>query len=91
MARGVKLTKDKVAQMIVKKAGNISEVADAMKVSRTTVYNKINKHEDLSRLLTETRNSLIDCAESQLIKGINEGDPMLIIFVLKEYSKNRGY
>lgn len=91
MARGVKLTKDKVAQMIVKKAGNISEVARAMKVSRKAVYAKINQHEDLAELLADTRAELIDLAESKLRSQIDKENITAIIFTLKTQGRNRGY
>lgn len=71
--------------------GNVSAVARKLKVSRTTLYNFINAHEQIKAELSDTREELVDIAESALFKNILSGDPASIFFFLKTQAKHRGY
>lgn len=71
--------------------GNVSAVARKLKVSRTTLYNFINKHQQIKDELADTREELVDIAESALFKNILAGDAASIFFFLKTQGKHRGY
>ncbi len=60
-------------------------------MTRQTLYNWIEKDEDLLDVQTQAREALLDLAESQLYKKIEEGDLTSIIFALKTIGKRRGY
>lgn len=77
--------------MLGKKAGNISEVAKSLNVSRTTVYEWINTDEKFKKALDDQQEALIDFAESSLLKSINNGSDTATIFFLKTKGKKRGY
>ncbi len=74
---------------MVAKTGNLTEVARAFKVSRTTVYDWIAKDKGFQRVQTEAREALLDFTESQakiLMTGVpryeaDEKDPTKMKFV----------
>lgn len=68
-----KFDKQTLIKLIQSKYGNMTHIANAMQVSRTTVWVWINEDEELKLALKEARESMIDFAESQLyskIRGI---------------------
>lgn len=85
------LTVKQVEQAIKQKDGNITEVAEAFGVARSTIYRKIKKHESLKVVLEDARESLVDLAEGQLRREVRKGNITAIIFTLKTLGKSRGY
>lgn len=85
------LTIEDVREALEKTEGNVTEAARALGVSRTAIYKKINKHEELEGVLDDTRNALVDLAESELRKAIKGGNITAIIFTLKTQGRVRGY
>lgn len=81
----------KIQQTLQAKAGNVSETAKALNVSRTTLYKYINKSPVLQKTLDDAREHLVDMAESALLRGIMQGNMTAVIFALKTQGKDRGY
>jgi len=76
---------------LIDSMGNISESCKAVQISRQTFYNWIEKDGEFKRKVDEVNESLIDFAETQLMKKIKEGDTTALIFFLKTKGKTRGY
>lgn len=52
---------------------------------------RIEKNEELKRMIGEKRESTIDHVESALMQLIDSGNPAAIIFFLKTRGRERGY
>jgi hypothetical protein len=87
MALKIKETKDE----IIKQHGNIAMVAKSFNVSRTTVYNFMEKHPDVKDVLSDEREKMLDNVESSLYNQALEGNTTAMIFFLKTQGKGRGY
>lgn len=98
---------ERLIAMLRKTGGNVSQVAAALHVSRTMVYNWIKADPELEDALEDVRESLLDNAETLLQQHIL-GEPALdewgkqigwkrlpdltaVIFFLKTKGKTRGY
>jgi hypothetical protein len=76
---------------IIKHRGNMSEVAKAMKISRKTIYNRMEDFPELKDVIAEARDIGVDEAEGLLRKRMLAGDTTAIIFYLKTQGRWRGY
>lgn len=85
------LTTEKIADALQKKMGNVTEAAKALKVARQTLHRRIGEDEALQAVLVDARETLVDIAESALVKQIKQGNTAAIIFTLKTQGKGRGY
>jgi predicted transcriptional regulator len=85
------LTVEQIAVALQKKAGNITEAAKALKVTRQALHKRINDDELLKSTLIDAREALVDMAESEARKQIRKGNTAIIIFTLKTLGKERGY
>lgn len=79
------------AQAITEAQGLISVAARRLGVSRSAVYNAINRHPTVAEAAEDARERTTDLAEGKLYGKINDGDITAIIFYLKTQAKNRGY
>lgn len=85
------LTVEQIAHALERKAGNITEAAKALKVTRQALHKRIGEDESLRQVLVNARETLVDVAESHLLKQIKRGNTAAIIFTLKTQGKERGY
>jgi GTP cyclohydrolase II len=85
------LTIEQIAHALERKAGNITDAARSLKVTRHALYKRIHSDETLQQVLVDAREALVDVAESQLLKQIKVGNTAAIIFTLKTQGKSRGY
>lgn len=85
------LTVEQIVNALEKKAGNITEAANALKVTRQALYKRISEDETLQEALVAAREALVDMAESEARKQIKRGNTAIIIFTLKTLGRNRGY
>lgn len=89
---GVPLDPKVIAQLIVKHAGNLSRVADALGSHRNAIRTVVDRHEDLKKLLVDSRERQIDeLEESCWQDAIEHRDTALRCFLLKTQAKSRGY
>jgi hypothetical protein len=79
------------AALIEQFGGNVSAVARALKVSRTTMHKRIKRSVFLKHAVSECREELLDEAEAKLVEAIRRGEPWAICFYLKTQGKQRGY
>lgn len=86
-----RLTVQQIEEALKAKAGNIAAAARDLGVARTTIYRQIEKSPGLQELLTDTREELVDIAESALRREVLNGNITAIIFTLKTQGKARGY
>lgn len=88
-----KVTDAQLKQAITDADGVLSEVARALGVDRKTVYNRIERSEDLQAAVDQARETLTDVAEYELGKAIRAGNMTAIIFHLKgsPTGRKRGY
>lgn len=85
------LTTEQIANALAKKAGNVTDAAKALKVTRQALHLRIKDDESLQQIVTDAREALVDIAESMLVKQIRRGNTAAIIFTLKTQGKARGY
>lgn len=85
------ITIDALREKIIEKRGNLSAVARALKITRKTVYSKIQDHPELVESVIEGRETSLDDAEQGLDDLVKQGNVAAIIFKLKTQGKSRGY
>lgn len=85
------LTVEEIAKVLKAKAGNVSQTATALKVTRQALYKRLEADETLQQIVTDAREAMVDVAESALLKQIKRGNTAAIIFALKTQGKSRGY
>ncbi len=87
----MKLVKKAVIEALKKTNANISIAAKALGVNRSSLYDFVNKHDDLKQLVTDERESLVDVAESALKSAVVAKEAWAVCFTLKTIGKHRGY
>ncbi len=82
-----------IAQALQQSAGNITEAARSLGMSRTGLHLRISKTTSLQQVVKEEREALIDMAESALRTEILGGNMTAIIWALKASpeAKRRGW
>lgn len=85
-------TSAKKAIVAIKQSqGFVTTAAKKLGISRTQLYNIINKHSTVKEALIDAREEMKDFAEAQLFKNIRDGKETSLIFYLKTQAKERGY
>lgn len=82
---------EQIKDALIKAKGFISQAAINLKCEPQTVRNYIARYPELNDVLKEQRESLLDFAESKLIKNMDKGDTTSLIFFLKTQGRTRGY
>jgi len=78
-------------EALEKTAFNVSAACRMVGIDRRTHYDWLHKSNTYKKRCEEIQESLIDLAESQLLKKIKKEDLGAIIFFLKTKGKKRGY
>lgn len=86
-----RLTKTKIKKALIDCKGNVTDVAKSLNCTRKTVYNYINKYDDVKEARLDATEAAIDYVENKLFSKIEEGNITAIIFYLKTIGKTRGY
>ena len=86
-----KVSNDDIVHTYEKKGANISATCIALGIDRKTFYNRRKASEELNDRLSSVEESLIDFAESKLMKAITDDNLTATIFYLKTKGRNRGY
>lgn len=71
--------------------GNLSAAADSLGCTRQTLYNLAERDESVAAALAESRERLIDKAETVVADKIEQGDLGAARFVLQTIGSHRGY
>jgi len=83
--------KKQILELYPKKACNVSAVCSAVGITRKTFYDYVNSDSDFKESIEESKEALLDNAESVLQKKIMGEDTISLIFFLKTKGRGRGY
>ena len=86
-----KVVRDNFIKVLEANAGNVTMACKKIGITRQTYHNWIDRFDDFREQVESVHESLIDFAESALMKKIKEGDTTSIIFFLKTKGRRRGY
>lgn len=86
-----RFTPEQVVAAIELTQGNVSLAARNLNTSRSTLYNYLIKYPELKQALADTRESMMDHAESALRNAAIKGEGWAVCFMLKCLGKSRGY
>lgn len=82
----------KLFKQAIKGSGGIqSVIAERLKISRGRTSQYIKKYPKFKKLLDIEREKVIDIAESELFKALNNGEKWAINKILKTIGAKRGY
>jgi hypothetical protein len=92
---GRKVGKKRFREAISECYGIVGDVCKALNISRSSYYNYLRDY-DLKDVVKESRNTIVDIAESQLMRHVTEvnggfGDFQAIKFVLSTFGKDAGW
>ncbi len=85
------ISNEQVLKAFSKKGCNHSATADALNITRATLWKWRKEDPELDEMMTDAEESLIDFSESKLMEAIQEGNLTATIFHLKTKGKSRGY
>lgn len=85
-----KLKKKEVEAKLRELSGNMFVTAQALGISRQTLYSFVKKH-GLEDVVQEARESMTDIAETSLKRAVINGEAWAVCFTLKTLGKSRGY
>lgn len=94
--RGKKLYKTLISEQIEfalrMTDGNITKASRMLGVYPQQIRRRCRREPELQKVLDESREQVVDEAESQLMKGVKAGDKdMIKIALSSRYAKSRGY
>lgn len=81
----------KIRQALIDARGNVSAVARDLKRSRSVIKQHIDKSVELTALVAELRETIIDTAEDNIFLAVETGDLEASKFILRTVGKDRGY
>lgn len=83
--------REEVIDLLRKNYGNISQTAKALHTNRRTIYNYIERHKTVKAALMESREMMVDLAESKTVEKVKAGEWPAIKEVLSKMGKARGW
>lgn len=91
--------REKIEQALKKQKGRLTYACKDLNCTYRVLKKHIDEHPDLQELLVRLRNefdcTLLDMAESSLVRGMSESDPNAYLrsafYVLNHKGKDRGY
>ena len=86
-----KYTYEQIAKALEVGHGMVSYAAKALGCNRLTIYNWMDKHPELRKIIDGERERLLDVAENSLFKAAEKGEAWAVCFTLKTVGKHRGY
>lgn len=89
--KAIQNRKKQILELYPKKACNVSAVCSSVGITRKTFYDYVNSDSDFKEAIEESKEALLDNAESVLQKKIMGEDTISLIFFLKTKGKARGY
>ncbi len=66
-------------------------IVERVQCSRQTLENAIERWPELSHLIAEENNNIVDVAESKLLEQVNAGKLQAVLFTLETKGKDRGW
>lgn len=86
-----RFTKEQVKQALTDARGFVTKASGILGCSHQTIYNFINKYEDVREHKKLIDEEYLDLAENKLLTLVNEKNLGAICFYLKCKGKDRGY
>lgn len=71
-----------VKKLLLAKGGNMTAVAKAIKMSRSSLYQKVKRSPALMQVWEDSREALVDLAEDKLMTEVESGNMTAIAYVL---------
>jgi hypothetical protein len=87
----INYTEDEILAAIKGSGGIMSTVAKRLNCHWTTADRNIKINENAKRAMEDENESILDLAESVLIKSVREGDMPSVFYYLNNKGKKRGY
>lgn len=88
---GKRLSKKRVKEALQQTRGAVYLAAQILDVSHTTVYNYVNKYDDIAEIKEFYDNEMVDIAEQGLRDALKKKDAWAIKYTLSTKGKHRGY
>jgi hypothetical protein len=82
---------NKIAEALRKTHGNFMLAARMLGCSRQTIWLRVQKSEDLQKVVEDERAGFVDVAEGALYAAVLNNEPWAVQFALKNLGKERGY
>lgn len=86
-----RLTKKRVREALYKSRGVITAAAKMLGVTRKHLSAYVHKDPDLVAARAEAREMLLDVAENNLYRAVEEGQPWAVQYTLSRLGKGRGF
>ena len=86
-----KYTHKQMIHEIREAKGILAVAARRLGCTRQTVYNYLQRHQEIKDAYDDANESNIDFVENKLMMAINDGNITAMIFFLKTKGKDRGY
>ena len=91
MAKKQKFTKKQIKDALEAAGGFVTKAAKMLNCECMTVYNYINRYDDIKEFKKSIDERYLDLAESKLIGLMNDSNLGALCFFLKCKGKSRGY
>src|SRR5262245_47618577 len=91
MARTFKFSFDQTVQALKASAGVIQHAANALKVSRHSLENRIVNDPRLAKALEDIKEKPLDIAEGNVMRALEAGDGRTTRWYLDRKGRSRGY
>lgn len=82
---------EEVAEALLKSHGVVLAAARMLHMSRQGVEKRIKESTTLQEVKAQSRESIVDMAETGLVKAIRDQDAWAIQFTLRTLGRDRGY
>ena len=81
----------KIAEALKKTHGNFMLSAKMLGCSRQTIWGRVNKSEELQKIVNDERAGFVDIAEGALYTATVNGEAWAVQFALRNLGADRGY
>lgn len=82
---------EKIKEAIDSGRGIVTDIAQSLKISRTTFYMWLEANEELKEYMRQAKEKMIDIAESRFFDKLDRGEEWAVKMALKTIGKDRGY
>ena len=86
-----RISNTKLEELIVQHKGFVTRICKSAGISRAAFYKRLKSYPKLQTKLDESRDEVVDFAESKLLELINEKHYPSIRFYLETQGKDKGY
>ena len=87
----MKVSRKELLAAIQNKEGSILEIAAKFKITPRGLRKRIQENPDLKAAQAESRERLVDIAESRLGDSVRRGEAWAVKFTLETWGKHRGF